>query len=88
MIGALLTALVVAREWERGTIEALLATPVGIGEFIIGKLVPNFAAWHVRHGCVRAGRAVRVRHPVARLALEFWSASPPYSCSWRSASAF
>jgi ABC-2 type transport system permease protein len=43
MIGALLTALVVAREWERGTIEALLSTPVGIGEFIIGKLVPNFA---------------------------------------------
>jgi ABC-2 type transport system permease protein len=41
MIGALLTALVVAREWERGTIEALLATPVRIGEFIIGKLVPN-----------------------------------------------
>lgn len=42
MIGALLTALVVSREWERGTIEALLATPVGIFEFIIGKLVPNF----------------------------------------------
>lgn len=42
MIGALLTALVVSREWERGTIEALLATPVGIVEFIIGKLVPNF----------------------------------------------
>lgn len=42
MIGSLLTALVVAREWERGTIEALLATPVGIAEFMIGKLVPNF----------------------------------------------
>ena len=42
MIGSLLTALVVAREWERGTIEALLATPVGIVEFLIGKLVPNF----------------------------------------------
>jgi ABC-2 type transport system permease protein len=42
MIGALLTALVVSREWERGTIEALLATPVGILEFIVGKLVPNF----------------------------------------------
>lgn len=42
MIGALLTALVVSREWERGTIEALLATPVGIAEFIVGKLVPNF----------------------------------------------
>ncbi len=42
MIGSLLTALVVSREWERGTIEALLATPVGVLEFIIGKLVPNF----------------------------------------------
>jgi ABC-type multidrug transport system permease subunit len=28
IIGALLTSLVVAREWERGTMEALLATPV------------------------------------------------------------
>ena len=42
MIGSLLTALVDSREWERGTIEALLATPIGIVEFIIGKLVPNF----------------------------------------------
>lgn len=42
MIGALLTTLVVSREWERGTMEALLATPVGTLEFIIGKLVPNF----------------------------------------------
>lgn len=41
-IGALLTALVVAREWERGTMEALLATPVGILELLIGKLVPYF----------------------------------------------
>lgn len=42
LIGALLTALVVAREWERGTMEALLATPLGIIEFLIGKLVPYF----------------------------------------------
>jgi ABC-2 type transport system permease protein len=42
MIGSLLTALVVAREWERGTIEALLATPAGMFEFLIGKVVPNF----------------------------------------------
>ena len=41
-IGALLTALVVAREWERGTMEALLATPVGIFELLIGKLVPYY----------------------------------------------
>ncbi len=42
MIGSLLTALVVAREWERGTIEALLATPASVPEFLIGKVVPNF----------------------------------------------
>jgi len=41
MIGSLLTALVVSREWERGTMEALLATPVTTLEFIIGKVVPN-----------------------------------------------
>lgn len=42
LIGALLTALVVAREWERGTMEALLATPVGILGLLVGKLVPYF----------------------------------------------
>lgn len=42
LIGTLLTALVVAREWERGTMEALMATPIGIGEIIVGKLVPYF----------------------------------------------
>lgn len=42
LTGALLTALVVAREWERGTMEALLATPVGIIELLVGKLVPYF----------------------------------------------
>ena len=47
MIGSLLTALVVSREWERGTIEALLATPASVPEFLIGKVVPNFVL-----GCV------------------------------------
>ena len=42
MIGTLLTALVVAREWERGTMEALMATPVSIQELVLGKLVPYF----------------------------------------------
>jgi ABC-2 type transport system permease protein len=42
LIGTLLTALVVAREWERGTMEALMATPVGITELLIGKLVPYY----------------------------------------------
>jgi ABC-2 type transport system permease protein len=42
LIGTLLTALVVAREWERGTMEALMSTPVGIKELLIGKLIPYF----------------------------------------------
>lgn len=41
-IGVLLTALVVAREWERGTMEALLSTPVRVGELIAGKIAPYF----------------------------------------------
>ena len=42
LIGALLTALVMAREWERGTMEALMVTPVSIRELLIGKLIPYF----------------------------------------------
>jgi ABC-2 type transport system permease protein len=42
LIGALLTALVVAREWERGTMEALMVTPIRIGELLLGKLLPYF----------------------------------------------
>lgn len=42
MIGTLLTALVVAREWERGTMEALLSTPAWIPEILLGKLLPYF----------------------------------------------
>jgi ABC-2 type transport system permease protein len=42
VIGALLTALVVAREWERGTMEALLATPMTRTEFLLSKLVPYY----------------------------------------------
>ncbi len=43
LIGTLLTALVVAREWERGTMEALLVTPVSRLELMLGKLIPYFA---------------------------------------------
>jgi ABC-type multidrug transport system ATPase subunit len=40
MIGTLLTALVMAREWERGTLEALLSTPGRVGEILAAKLAP------------------------------------------------
>ena len=42
LIGALLTALVMAREWERGTLEALFVTPVRAGEVLLGKTIPYF----------------------------------------------
>ena len=42
MTGTLLTALIVAREWERGTMESMLASPAGMGEMIAAKLVCYF----------------------------------------------
>lgn len=43
LIGAQLTSLTIAREWERGTMELLVSTPVTAFEVMIGKLVPYFA---------------------------------------------
>jgi ABC-2 type transport system permease protein len=42
LVGTLLTSLVVAREWERGTMEAMMATPVTAAELLAGKLLPYF----------------------------------------------
>lgn len=42
LIGTLLTALVVAREWERGTMEAMMSTPIRIPEMFLAKLIPYF----------------------------------------------
>ena len=42
LIGTLLTALVVAREWERGTMESLMATRARVAEILVGKLLPYF----------------------------------------------
>ena len=42
LVGTFLTALVMAREWERGTIEALFVTPVRPVEILIAKIIPYF----------------------------------------------
>uniref|UniRef100_A0A7C3R039 ABC transporter permease n=1 Tax=Leptospirillum ferriphilum TaxID=178606 RepID=A0A7C3R039_9BACT len=42
LIGALLTSMVIAREWERGTLESLFSTPVTMGEILVSKFVPYF----------------------------------------------
>jgi ABC-2 type transport system permease protein len=42
LIGTMLTALVISREWERGTMESMMATPVTITQILLGKLIPYF----------------------------------------------
>tara|TARA_R110000868_G_scaffold346216_1_gene607242 strand:- start:4602 stop:5690 length:1089 start_codon:yes stop_codon:yes gene_type:complete len=42
MVGTLLTSLVIAREWERGTLESIMATPLTMPEFIATKVIPYF----------------------------------------------
>jgi ABC-2 type transport system permease protein len=42
LIGAFLTTLVMAREWERGTLEALFVTPIRVDEILLGKTIPYF----------------------------------------------
>jgi len=43
IIAAMLTSLTIAREWERGTMEQLAATPVHRLEVVLGKMAPYFA---------------------------------------------
>ncbi len=42
LIGALLTSMVITREWERGTMESLLSTPITISEILLSKFVPYY----------------------------------------------
>lgn len=42
VISAMLTSLTIAREWERGTMEQLISTPVKVSELITGKMIPYF----------------------------------------------
>ena len=54
VIGAFLTSLTVAREWERGTMEQLISTPVSALEIMLGKLLPYFGIGMVDVGLCAA----------------------------------
>jgi ABC-2 type transport system permease protein len=57
LIGAFLTALVMAREWERGTLEAIFVTPVRASEILLGKIIPYFVMGMIGFAlCVLAAR--------------------------------
>jgi ABC-2 type transport system permease protein len=43
ILAAILTSGTVAREWERGTMEQLISTPIRNAELVLGKLIPYFA---------------------------------------------
>jgi ABC-2 type transport system permease protein len=62
VIGALLTSLVVAREWERGTMEALLASPVTRAELLLSKILPYYGL-----GMISLLLCVAVAHWVLRV---------------------
>jgi ABC-2 type transport system permease protein len=47
VIAAMITSLTIAREWERGTMEQLISTPVRGHELIIGKLIPYVAIGYI-----------------------------------------
>ncbi|MCF3933745.1 ABC transporter permease [Acuticoccus sp. M5D2P5] len=53
LVGAQLTALTIAREWERGTMELLISTPVTATELMVGKLAPYLVlGWAVSVLCL------------------------------------
>ena len=57
MVGAFLTSLVVAREWERGTLEALFVTPVRPTEILLAKMIPYFVVGMIGFAmCLLAAR--------------------------------
>jgi len=57
LVGTFLTALVMAREWERGTLEALFVTPVRPTEVLLAKITPYFGVGMLGLAlCMLAGR--------------------------------
>ena len=66
LVGAQLTSLTISREWERGTMELLISTPVKPSEVMIGKLVPYFVIGWIDAALLPRPRGVVVRGAVPR----------------------
>lgn len=69
LVAVLLTALSVAREWERGSMEQLFATPVGRLEIILGKLLPYLGLGVVQTMLVLAAGGVVFGVPMRGLGM-------------------
>ncbi len=69
LVGTLLTSLVVAREWERGTMEAMMATPVTGGRAAGRQVVALFPARLDLGDALRPARRLRLRRAVSGLSL-------------------
>jgi ABC-2 type transport system permease protein len=67
VIGAFLTSLTIAREWERGTMEQLISTPVSAMEIMLGKLAPYFVLGMFDVIVCAADRHLLVPRAVSRL---------------------
>ena len=63
IVGVFLTAVVMAREWERGTFESLFVTPVQAAELILAKMIPYFCvlvAGHYLYGVPLRGSIILI----------------------------
>ncbi len=88
IIAAMLTSLTIAREWERGTMEQLAATPVSRAEVVLGKLLPYLAIGmiDVVVTSVLGVLALRGAVPRRRAALRRALVPVPARARWGSAS--
>lgn len=82
LIGTLLTSLVFAREKERGTMEAMIATPVSRMQLLLGKLIPYFCMGMFSMSFCVLAAVTLLRCPFAAPS-GYCSCSLPFSCSAR-----
>ena len=75
-----------AREWERGTLEALFVTPVRAGEILLGKTIPYFVLGMVGLALCLLAAKFLFHVPFRGLGVACWPACRCSTCWWRWAS--